>query len=682
MAEDAAVTAGEALLPRVLIVHGDAELLAQAADALAVKYRAVAVAAPSDALAEAAMERPDLILCGDGLIASDSRALWQLFRDDSAIANIPLVLLLNRGGEPPAATVDDVVYCPFSASELRARVAFTLQSVGQRQEATALKAESEAMLQRIGIVMTHLPFGLTMVNPDGHVVYANPARERLLRFEGQPKIGEKLAPRLPARRGDGSSLAPDEYPIRRALRGEFVNDIEIQYDNGEGTTHWLRVSGIPVHKPDGTVQYAIGVAIDITGEMRARQELLKLTESLEERVRTEIDEQLKAEETLRQVQKMQAIGQLTGGVAHDFNNLLQVMMGNLETIGRQVRGDRPLDRARMERQIDAALRGAGRAAQMTQQLLAFSRRQPLDPAPLDANELVHRMTELFRRTLGENIAIETAIEPSLQPAYADPNQLEAALLNLAVNARDAMPSGGKLTIETTNCTFDETMAAPWDEFAPGAYVMIAVSDTGSGISPDVMPHIFEPFFTTKEIGRGTGLGLSQAYGFVKQSGGHIKIYSEVGVGTTVKLYLPSGQASGVVDKEDAAPTARGSAHGEMVLVVEDDPDVRAFSVDTLREFGYAVVQAGSGVEALQRLEEEASIRLMFTDVGLPGGMTGRELADVARVRWPKLKVLFTTGYARNAIVHHGRLDPGVELIAKPFTANALAARIRGMLDAD
>jgi PAS domain S-box-containing protein len=682
MVDDAATAAKAARLPRVLIAHDDAELRAQAADALAPKYRTVAAAGASDALAEAATERPDLILCGEGLAVSDSRPLWRAFRDDPALADIPLVLVLDRGGGEAAAALDDVIYCPFSAAELRARVAFAIQFARQRQEAAAIKAESEAMLQRIGTVLTHLPFGLTMVNPEGQIVYANPARERLLRFDGQPKIGEKLAPQLPAQRGDGSVLAPDEYPIRRALRGEFVTDLEIRYDSGDGEPHWLRASGIPVNKPDGTVQYAIGVAIDITGEMRARLELLKLTESLEERVRTEIDERLKAEETLRQVQKMQTIGQLTGGVAHDFNNLLQVMMGNLEAIERQVRGDTPYDRARMERQIDAALRGAARAAQMTQQLLAFSRRQPLQPAPLDANELARRMTELFRRTLGENIAIETALEPALRSAYADPNQLEAALLNLAVNARDAMASGGKLTIETANVSFEGTMAAPWDEFAPGDYVMIAVSDTGSGIPAEIMPHIFEPFFTTKEIGRGTGLGLSQAYGFAKQSGGHIKIYSEVGVGTTVKLYLPAGQATGPADRRAAAPAARGSVHGEIVLVVEDDPDVRAFSAETLREFGYDVIEAGSGVEALQRLEENPAVRLMFTDVGLPGGMTGRELADVARVRWPKLKVLFTTGYARNAIVHHGRLDPGVELIAKPFTASGLATRIRGMLDAD
>ncbi len=683
MADDGATAENSARLPRVLIAHADAGLLAQAADALASKYRATTAFSPSDVLAEAAMDRPDMILCGDRLIAADSRPLWQVFRDDPALADIPLVLLLDRaGGAPPAATFDDVLYYPFSAPELTARIASALQSARQRQEAAALKAESEAMLQRIGTVLTHLPFGLTMVNTDGQIVYANPARERLLGFDGQPKIGEKLAPRLPAQRGDGSILMPDEYPIRRALRGEFVTDLEIKYDSGDGNIRWLRASGIPVNKPDGTVQYAIGVAVDITGEMRARLELLKLTESLEERVRTEIEERLKTEETLRQVQKMQAIGQLTGGVAHDFNNLLQVMTGNLEAIERQVRDRRPFDRVRMERQIDAALRGAARAAQMTQQLLAFSRRQPLVPAALDANELVHRMTELFRRTLGESIAIETVLEPSLKSAYADPNQLEAALLNLAVNARDAMPSGGKLTIETATVGFEETMAAPWEEFAPGDYVMIAVSDTGSGIPPEILPHIFEPFFTTKEVGRGTGLGLSQAYGFAKQSGGHIKIYSEVGVGTTVKLYLPAGSGAGPADRSDAAPAAPGAASGETVLVVEDHADVRAFSVETLREFGYAVLEAGSGVEALQRLEEDPSVRLMFTDVGLPGGMTGRELADVARVRWPKLKVLFTTGYARNAIVHHGRLDPGVELIAKPFTANALAARIRSMLDAD
>ncbi|MGH6981671.1 MAG: ATP-binding protein, partial [Stellaceae bacterium] len=455
----------------------------------------------------------------------------------------------------------------------------------------------------------------------------------------------------------------------------------LEYDSGDCAHRWLRTSGIPVPQPDGAIQYAIGVAIDVTGEVGARKELLKLTESLEERVRSEIDERLKAEAALRQVQKMQAIGQLTGGVAHDFNNLLQVILGNLDAVERHLAADGPVDRARLLRQVSAALHGAGRATQMTQQLLAFSRRQPLNPTPVDVNKLVLGMTELLRRTLGENVRVETAIEPSLDHAFADQNQLESALLNFAVNARDAMPDGGRLVIETARCCFGAD-ARPWDEFVPGAYVAIAVTDTGVGIHADVMPRIFEPFFTTKEAGRGTGLGLAQAYGFAKQSGGHIKLHSEVGVGTTVKLYLPSRPGAETADRRDVTPPARRGLHGEMILVVEDDPKVRAFSADTLRELGYGVIEAGSGPEALRLLENEPRVRVLFTDVGLPEGMSGRELADEARRRWPRLHVLFTTGYARDAIVHDGRLDPGIELIAKPFIANALAARIRELLEKD
>jgi CheY-like chemotaxis protein len=360
--------------------------------------------------------------------------------------------------------------------------------------------------------------------------------------------------------------------------------------------------------------------------------------------------------------------------------MLQVMLGHFEALDRQLQSGAPLERARLARHVEAALRGAERAAQMTRQLLAFSRRQPLSPEITDINALVLRMSDLFRRTLGETVAVETLPAPDLKRSYVDQNQLENALLNLAVNARDAMPNGGRLTIETANCAFDGEISEPWEEFVPGDYVMIAVSDTGIGIAREVMPRLFEPFFTTKEVGRGTGLGLAQAYGFVKQSGGHINIYSELGQGTTVRLYLPARDAIGSPAVRAAPTPARRAEPGEFVLVVEDDPDVRAFSAETLRDLGYSVVEAASGAEALRKLGEERRIRLMFTDVGLPEGMSGRQLAEEALRRRPDLKVLFTTGYARDAVFHGSRLEPGVELIAKPFTAGALAARIRTILE--
>jgi signal transduction histidine kinase/DNA-binding response OmpR family regulator len=673
-------------MPVILVAAGDPGLRDGTARLLRARYLVETARDAADALAAARRRLPDLVLYERAIRDGDGVGLAGLLRGDPGLRDVPVIAMSNRADEPdggPEDDVDDHLYRPFSPPELLHRVAVNLAWARSRRDAARreaeLRAEADAIIRRIEIVLTHLPFGLTMVAPGGKVIYSNPARERLLRFRGQPKVGDRLAEQLPAFHADGTPLAVEEYPIRRALRGEIVTDLEIRYEGGDGPPRWLRSSGIPVPGADGSVQYAISVAVDMTGEKQARLELLKLTETLEERVRTEIDERLKAEETVRQMQKLQAIGQLTGGVAHDFNNLLQVMLGNLDAVERQLDGDAKLDRARMHRQVAAALRSAERAAQLTQQLLAFSRRQPLDPSQIDVNALMLGMTDLLRRTLGETVLVETIVDPDLKLAFADRNQLESALLNLAVNARDAMPQGGRLTIETANCSLDEASANVWEEFSVGDYVMIAVSDTGSGIPADILPHVFEPFFTTKDVGHGTGLGLSQAYGFAKQSGGHIKIYSEVGVGTTVKLFLPAHARPGSpLQREEPAP-ARGDAHGELILVVEDDPDVRAFSGEMLRELGYRVVEAVSADEAVRHLEQQPGIRLMFTDIGLPGGMTGRQLADEATRRWPDLKVLFTTGYARNAIVHNGRLDPGVELITKPFTANGLAAKIADLL---
>jgi signal transduction histidine kinase len=382
-----------------------------------------------------------------------------------------------------------------------------------------------------------------------------------------------------------------------------------------------------------------------------------------------------AEAQLRQAQKMEAIGQLTSGVAHDFNNLLTVISGNVELLQRRVR-DHDLE---LERFAAAAMRGVDRAATLTQRLLAFSRRQPLDPKPLDINRLIAGMSDLLRRTLGEEIEAETVLAGGLWTVLVDANQLEHSLLNLTINARDAMAGHGKLTIETANTFLDEAYAQAHDEVAPGQYVLISVTDTGSGMTGEVRERAFEPFFTTKESGQGTGLGLSQVYGFIKQSGGHCTIYSEPGQGTTVKLYLPR-HLGAVEPVAAAAPAAAGISSGETILLVEDDDDVRAFAADLLRELGYRVLAAATGPEGLRLLDQHPEVRLLFTDVALPGGMTGRQLAEEAERRHPGLKVLYTTGYARNAIVHQGRLDPGVELIVKPFSSAALAGKIRHLLD--
>lgn len=415
---------------------------------------------------------------------------------------------------------------------------------------------------------------------------------------------------------------------------------------------------------------------ELTERRRVEDALRQLNAGLEEEVSVRTAQLREREQALRQSQKMEAVGQLTGGVAHDFNNLLQVIIGNLDTITRNL----PADSGRLLRAATHAMNGAKRAAALTQRLLAFSRRQPLNPKPLNVNGLVTGLSELIHRTLGEMVSVETVLSAGLWQVEADPNELEAAVLNLAVNARDAMPDGGRLTIETANTYIDESYAASHAEVTPGQYVAISVSDTGIGMDAGTIAQAFEPFFTTKPVGQGTGLGLSQVYGFVKQSGGHVKIYSELGQGTTVKIYLPRLAAEVAADQPGEETFVPEGANDETVLVVEDDDDVRTYSVEVLRELGYRVLEAHDGPSALRLLERQARVDLLFSDVVLPGGLTGAQVAAQAKALRPGLKVLFTTGYARNAIIHHGRLDKGVQLITKPFSASDLAARIRDVLD--
>jgi signal transduction histidine kinase/FixJ family two-component response regulator len=383
-----------------------------------------------------------------------------------------------------------------------------------------------------------------------------------------------------------------------------------------------------------------------------------------------------AEEQLRQAQKMEAIGQLTSGVAHDFNNLLTVVAGNIELLQRRL-GARDHE---LQRFAAAAMRGVERASTLTHRLLAFSRRQPLDPRPVDVNRLVIGMMDLLRRTLGEHVAVQAVLAEGVCASCVDSNELEHSLLNLAINARDAMPKGGTLTIETARSYIDEAAAAADHEVAAGEYNVISVVDTGSGMSRAVLDKAFDPFFTTKEAGQGTGLGLSQVYGFIRQSGGHCSIFSEPGVGTTVRLFLPRhfGPPDPIVEKPK--PAAGGARRRDTILVVEDDEDVRNFAVAMLGELGYDVLAAPDGIAAMGMLDLHPEIRLLLTDCALPGGMNGRDLAEAARRRQAGLKVLYTTGYADNTVVHHGRLDPGIALIAKPFTAAALAEKVQQLLE--
>lgn len=420
-----------------------------------------------------------------------------------------------------------------------------------------------------------------------------------------------------------------------------------------------------------------GQAATAIDNSRLIDELQTLNATLEQRVSEEVAERAHAEDQLRQAQKMEAIGQLTGGLAHDFNNLLAGISGSLELIQTRISQGRVND---IDRYLLAAQGASKRAAALTHRLLAFSRRQTLDPKPTNLNKLIDGMEELVRRTMGPGIAVETVAKAGLWSTFVDPNQLENALLNLCINARDAMPNGGKLTIETSNRWLDHRAAKERD-LAPGQYVSMCVSDNGCGMTPDVIKKAFDPFFTTKPIGAGTGLGLSMVYGFARQSGGQVRIYSELAKGTMVCIYLPRHhQEDQLIEADGDSVPPTHAVSGETILVVEDEPLVRMLVVDVLEELGYRAIEVGDGPQALKILQSDERIDLLITDVGLPNGMNGRQVADAARQHRPGLKVLFATGYAENAVLSHGHLDPGMHVITKPFVMEILAARVRDIIE--
>ena len=490
-------------------------------------------------------------------------------------------------------------------------------------------------------------YAIFMLDPEGNIVNWNAGAQRIKRYGAEEIIGQHFSRFYTD--ADRRNRVPERMLETAARTGK--SEAEGWRLRKDGSAFWASVVVAAIREPTGELLGFAKITRDLT-------------------------EQRRAEELLRHAQKMEAIGQLTGGIAHDFNNLLLVISGHLEALLRHLPESAGEN---LRRSANAALRASGRAAVLTHRLLAFARRQPLNPQSISLNTMITGMSEMLRRTLGESVVIETVLGGGLWLTFVDPNQLEGSLLNLAINARDAMPDGGKLTIEAANVNLDDVYAIT-AEVAPGQYVGVFVSDTGTGMVPEVISRAFDPFFTTKEVGQGTGLGLSQVYGFVKQSGGHIKIYSEVGAGTTVKLYLPRYHSDKNEVDDHPATVSIPRGREETILVAEDDPEVRSFTVETLRELGYNVVAAVDGHAALRMLDAHREIALLFTDVGLPGGMNGRELADEAQRRKSALKVLFTSGYARNAIVHHGHLDPGVELIVKPFTFTALATKVRRILD--
>ena len=435
----------------------------------------------------------------------------------------------------------------------------------------------------------------------------------------------------------------------------------------------------PRHFPEDEIDFMREVAErtrSATERRRAERELDALNASLEQQVADRTRELLAAEEALRQSQKMEAVGQLTGGIAHDFNNLLTGIGGSLEMLQSRVAQGRLTE---VDKYVTAAQGAVRRAAALTHRLLAFSRRQTLDPRPTDVNRLVSGMEELVRRTVGPSIEVESALKVGLWPTLVDPGQLENALLNLCINARDAMPDGGKLTIETANRWMDDRLAREQD-LEPGQYVSLCVSDTGTGMTPEVMEKAFDPFFTTKPIGQGTGLGLSMIYGFARQSGGQVRIYSEVGQGTNICIYLPRHRGGDAISEEAEAPySASHRGGGETVLIVDDEPAIRMLVTDVLADLGYNALEAPDGAAGLRILNSDVRIDLLITDVGLPGGMNGRQVADGARAVRPDLKVLFITGYAENAVLSHGHLDHGMHVLTKPFPMEVLADRIRDLI---
>ncbi|WP_239016951.1 ATP-binding protein [Sphingomonas ginkgonis] len=472
--------------------------------------------------------------------------------------------------------------------------------------------------------------------------------------------------------------------IERAVRRGGSHAHQFRVARADGRYCWIEAAGRVHHAPDGTPTSFPGVLIDIEERRAVEAErdrtaaaLRALNETLEQRVVERTAELMQAEEKLRQAQKMEAVGQLTGGLAHDFNNLLAGISGSLELMNARLSQGRLED---TERYMTAALGATRRAAALTHRLLAFSRRQTLDPKPTNVNALVNGMTDLIQRTVGPEIRVETVGASGLWPALVDSSQLENALLNLCINARDAMPHGGRITIETANKWLDQ-QAAEMHDVPEGQYLSLCVSDTGSGMSPEVIAKVFDPFFTTKPLGEGTGLGLSMIYGFAKQSGGQVRIYSEVGEGTTVCIYLPRHYGE-VADPAlpQARPAPGPTASGETVLVVDDEPTVRMLVTDVLEELGFATIEAHDGASGLEVLRSDTRIDLLITDVGLPGGMNGRQMADAARRQRPGLSILFITGYAENAVLGNGHLEPGMELLTKPFAVDTLANRVRQIIE--
>lgn len=516
-------------------------------------------------------------------------------------------------------------------------------------ERRAAELELRASEERFRLLVQSVTdYAIYMLDPDGNVSSWNPGAERFKGYAADEIMGEHFSRFYT---DEDRAAGVPRFALETARReGRF--EAEGWRVRKDGSRFWASVVIDPIRNEAGEL---IGFA----------------------KVTRDLTEKRAIEEQLRQSQKMEAVGQLTGGIAHDFNNLLTGISGSLEMMQVRMAQGRT---AEFDRYFMAAQGAVRRASALTHRLLAFSRRQTLDPKPTNVNRLLADVEELIRRTVGPDIEVEVVGASGLWPTLVDSNQLENAILNLCINGRDAMPDGGKLTIEASNKWLDERAARKHD-LPVGQYVAVCVTDTGTGMSPDVIAKAFDPFFTTKPLGEGTGLGLSMVYGFTRQSGGQVRVYSEIGQGTTMCLYLPRHAGDAPPEEEPAQMAAAEAAgDGEVVLVIDDEPTIRMLIAEVLAESGYAVIEAQDGPAGLKVLESNARIDLLITDVGLPGGMNGRQVADAARVNRPSLKVLFITGYAENAVIARGRLDNGMFVLTKPFQMEILADRIREIIE--
>ncbi|MDQ7249127.1 response regulator [Dongia sedimenti] len=657
---------------RILVADDNADMRAYIARLLGGRWEVETVADGAAALDAIRRARPDLVLTDVMMPRLDGFGLLRALRDDPLLRDLPVIVLSARAGEEARVEgldsgADDYLTKPFAARELIARVNANLALARVRQTATRELRESEARFRNMA---EHAPVMMWMTDPDGALTYLN---QLWSEFTGQ-------SPEEALGFGAWAAIHPEDRAASREIfcaanaRQEPFR-LEFRLRRYDGVYRWALGTAGPRFgggAGEGAFLGYIGSVIDITERKDAEHILQRTNEVLEQRVSAAMAERAEAEAQLRQAQKMEAVGKLTGGVAHDFNNVLQVIGGNLQLLVRDVAGN-----LRAEQRLQTAIAAISRGSKLAAQLLAFGRRQPLAPKVVNLGRLLRGIDDMLRRALGEGVEVETVIAGGLWNTFVDKAQVENAILNLAINARDAMGGHGRLTIEAGNSALDEAYTARHDELQPGQYVMVAVSDTGSGMTPDVLERAFEPFFTTKPEGHGTGLGLSMVYGFVKQSGGHVKIYSEPGQGTTIRLYLPRSREEEDVEIEfDAGPATGGT---ETVLVVEDDEDVRGTVIDMLTDLGYRVLKAKDAQSALAIIESGIAVDLIFTDVVMPGPLRSPELARKARERLPNVAVLFTSGYTENAIVHGGRLDDGIELLSKPYTREALARKLRHVL---